>query len=161
VTRLDNLHASIADWFVQRGGKLDVVNSSDVELTEITTGSWTVFIGPDTWDDDEYDMQTDSLEVAILIESSIDESRYDEGEISSLVEEMEKQIDDDSVTLMLNYPDGKALWLARSIFVEENEAEILGPILENLNSWADVAYTKFATWPNVPRFKLIADEDLS
>jgi len=161
MTRLDDLHASIADWFVQRGGKLDVVNGSEFELTEIKTGSWTVFIGPDTWDDDEYDMQTDSLEVAILIESSIDESRYDEGEFSSLVEEMEKQIDDDSVTLMLNYPDGKALWLARSIFVEEIETEILNSILANLNNWADVAYAEFATWPNVPRFKLIADENLS
>ena len=105
-------------------------------------------------------MQTDSLEVAFLIESSIDESRYEDGEFSALIEEMERQIDDDSVTLMLNYPDGKALWLARSIFVEENEAEILSPILENLNIWADAAYEKFATWPNAPRIKLIADDNL-
>jgi hypothetical protein len=158
--RLDELHASIADWFVHRGGKLDVITGTECELTEITTGSWTVFIGPDTWDDDEYDMQTDSLEVAFLIESSIDESRYEDGEFSALIEEMEKQIDDDSVTLTLNYPDGKALWLTRSVFVEENEAEILGPILENLNIWADVAYEKFATWPNAPRIKLIADDNL-
>ena len=155
MTRLDNLHASIADWFVQRGGKLDVFDSSNFELTEIKTGSWTVFIGPDTWDDDEYDMQTDSLEVAILIESSIDESRYAEDEFKTLIEEMGQQIDDDSVTLMPNYPDLTALWLARSIFVEENEAEILGAILEKLNTWADIAYAKFATWPNIPRFKLI------
>jgi len=161
MTRLDDLHASIADWFVQRGGKLDVVNGTEAQLTEIKTTSWTVFIGPDTWGNEPYELQTESLEVAILIDACIDESQYEEGEISSLVEEMEKQIDNDSVTLMLNYPDGKALWLARSIFVEENEAEILGPILENLNNWADVAYTKFATWPNVPRFKLIADENLS
>ena len=160
MTQLDDLHASIADWFVQRGGKLDVVSVAECELTEIKTGSWTVFIGPDTWDDDEYDMQTDSLEVAILIESAIDESRYEDGEFSALIEEMEKQIDDDSVTLMLNYPDGKALWLARSIFVEENETEILSPILENLNNWADAAYTKFAIWPNAPRIKLIADDNL-
>jgi len=159
VTRLDELHASIADWFVHRGGKLDVVTGTECELTEIKTRSWTVFIGPDTWDDDEYDMQTDSLEVAILIESSINESRYEDGEFSALIEEMEKQIDDDSVTLMLNYPDGKALWLARSIFVEEIEVEILGPILENLDKWADTAYTKFATWPNAPRIKLIADDN--
>ena len=104
-------------------------------------------------------MQTDSLEVAILIESSINESRYEDGEFSALIEEMEKQIDDESVTLMLNYPDGKALWLARSIFVEEIELEILGPILENLDKWADNAYSKFATWPNVPRIKLIADDN--
>ena len=160
MTRLDDLHESIADWFVHRGGKLDVVTGTECELTEIKTRSWTVFIGPDTWDDDEYDMQTDSLEVAILIESSIDESRYEDGEFSALIEEMEKQIDDDSVTLMLNYPDGKALWLARSIFVEENETEILSPILENLNNWADAAYTKFAIWPNAPRIKLIADDNL-
>ena len=160
MTRLDDLHASIADWFVHRGGKLDVIIGSECDLTEINTGSWTVFIGPDTWDDDEYDMQTDSLEVAFLIESSIDESRYEDGEFSALIEEMERQIDDDSVTLMLNYPDGKALWLARSIFVEENEAEFLSPILENLNIWADAAYEKFATWPNAPRIKLIADDNL-
>ena len=155
MTRLDELHASIADWFVQRGGKLDVIEGSYFDLTEIKTGSWTVFIGPDTCDDDEYDMQTDSLEVAILIESSIDESRFEEGDFRTLVEEMEKQIDDDSVTLMPNYPDGTALWLARSIFVEENEAPTLNAILENLDNWADVAYAKFATWPNVPRIKLI------
>ena len=105
-------------------------------------------------------MQTDSLEVAILIETSIDESRFAEDEFKTLIEEMGQQIDDDSVTLMLNYPDGKALWLARSIFVEENEAEILDAILEKLNTWADAAYTKFATWPNAPRLKLIADENL-
>lgn len=161
MTRLDDLHASIADWFVHRGGKLDVLTGPECDLTEIKTGSWTVFIGPDTWDDDEYDMQTDSLEVAILIESSIDTSRYEDGEFASLVEEMEKQIDDDSVTLMLNYPDGNALWLARSIFVEQNEVEILSPILDNLNNWADAAYEKFATWPNVPRLKLITEENSS
>jgi hypothetical protein len=160
MTRLDDLHASIADWYVQRGGKLDVIIGSECDLTEIKTGSWTVFIGPDTWDDDEYDMQTDSLEVAILIESTIDESRYEDGEFNALIEEMERQIDDDSVTLMLNYPDGKALWLARSIFVEENKVETLSPILKNLNKWADAAYTKFATWPNAPRIKLIADDNL-
>jgi hypothetical protein len=160
MTRLDDLHASIADWFVQRGGKLAVIKGTEAQLTEIQTGSWTVFIGPDTGDDDEYDMQIDSLEVAILIETSIDESRFAEDEFKTLIEEMGQQIDDDSVTLMLNYPDGKALWLARSIFVEENEAEILDAILEKLNTWADAAYTKFATWPNAPRLKLIADENL-
>lgn len=157
--RLDELHASIADWFVHRGGKLNVITGTECELTEINTGSWTVFIGPDTWDFDAYDMQTNSLEVAILIEPSIDESRYSEGEFSSLVEEMQKQIDDDSVTLMLNYPDGKALWLARSIFVEENENHILDQILQHLNFWADAAYEKFATWPNAPRLKLITEEN--
>lgn len=159
MTRLDDLHASIAEWFVNRGGKLNVVAGSEFDLTEIKTGSWTVFIGPDTWDDDEYDMQTDSLEVAILIESAIDKSRFKDGECRSLIEEMDKQIDDDSVTLMLNYPDGNALWLARSIFVEENDIDTLGPILEKMNDWADAAYEKFATWPNAPRIKLMADKN--
>jgi hypothetical protein len=105
-------------------------------------------------------MQTDSLEVAILIESSIDKSRFAEDEFKALIEEMGQQIDDDSVTLLPNYPDCTALWLARSIFVEENEAEILDAILEKLNTWADVAYLKFATWPNIPRIKLVDGDKL-
>jgi len=75
MTRLDDLHASIADWFVQRGGKLAVVNGTDAQLTEIKTTSWTVFIGPDTWGDEPYELQTESLEVAILIDACIDESQ--------------------------------------------------------------------------------------
>ena len=70
MTRLDDLHASIADWYVQRGGKLDVLDSSAVVLTEIKTGSWTVFIGPDSWGEEAYEFQTKSLEVAILIDPS-------------------------------------------------------------------------------------------
>ena len=155
MTRLDELHASIADWFVHRGGKLDVVNGSDFELTEIKTRSWTVFIGPDTWDDVEYDSQTDSLEVAILIDPCIDLSRFEEGEFIILVDEMQNQIQEESVTLMPSYSDRNALWLTRSIFIEQSGCSILHPILEHLSVWADAAYAKFATWPNIPRFKLI------
>ena len=155
MTRLDDLHASIADWYVQRGGKLDVLDSSAVVLTEIKTGSWTVFIGPDSWGEEAYELQTKSLEVAILIDPSIDLSRYEEGEFRILVDEMQNQINEDSVTLMPNYPDGNALWLARSIFIEQSDHSILHPILEHLSVWADAAYAKFATWPNIPRFKLL------
>jgi len=155
MTRLDDLHASIADWFVQRGGKLDVVNGTEAQLTEIKTGSWTVFIGPDTWGNEPYELQTESLEVAILIDACIDESQYEEGEFRVLVDDMQNQINEDSVTLMPNYPDGNALWLARSIYVDQTESTDLDPILEHLTVWADAAYAKFATWPNTPRFKLI------
>ncbi|NBW91420.1 MAG: hypothetical protein EBR53_03025, partial [Actinobacteria bacterium] len=66
MTRLQELHTSIANWFVQRGGKLDVIKNSDFDLTEIKTKSWTVFIGPDTWSVESFATQTESLEVAIL-----------------------------------------------------------------------------------------------
>ena len=155
MTRLDDLHASIADWFVQRGGKLAVVNGTDAQLTEIKTTSWTVFIGPDTWGNEPYELQTESLEVAILIDACIDESQYEEGEFRALVAEMQKQITEDSVTLMPNYPDEDTLWLARSLFIEQSDSNILHPILEHLTVWADAAYAKFATWPNTPRFNLV------
>ena len=69
--------------------------------------------------------------------------------------EMQKQITEDSVTLMPNYPDEDALWLARSLFIEQSDSNILHPILEHLTVWADAAYAKFATWPNTPRFNLV------
>jgi len=155
VNRLDELHASIADWFVQRGGRRAVVSGSDFELTEIKTTSWTAFIGPDSWGEEAYALQTNSLEVAILIDPCIDLSRFEEGEFRILVDEMQNQIQEESVTLIPSYPDGNALWLARSIFVEQSGCSILNPILEHLSVWADAAYAKFATWPNIPRFKLI------
>ena len=155
MTRLQELHTSIANWFVQRGGKLDVIKNSDFDLTEIKTKSWTVFIGPDTWSVESFATQTESLEVAILIDATIDESKYAEGEFRSLVDEMQNQIHDDAVTLMPNFPDLNELWLARSIFVDELEPETLNPILDHLTVWADAAYAKFATWPNAPRIKLI------
>ena len=155
MTRLDELHVSITDWFVQRGGKVDEKRNEDFKLTEIKTTSWTVFIGPDSWGEEAYDLQTKSLEVAILIDPCIDLSRYDEGEFRVLVDDMQNQINEDSVTLMPNYPDGNALWLARSIYVDQTESTDLDPILEHLTVWADAAYAKFATWPNTPRFKLI------
>ena len=58
MTRLDDLHASIADWFVQRGGKVDELRNEDFKLTEIKTTSWTVFIGPDSWGEEAYALQT-------------------------------------------------------------------------------------------------------
>ncbi len=155
MTRLQELHTSIANWFVQRGGKLDIIKNSDFDLTEIKTKSWTVFIGPDTWSIESYATQNESLEVAILIDATIDESKYAEGEFRSLVDEMQNQIHDDAVTLMPNFPDLNELWLARSIFVDELEPETLYPILDHLTVWADAAYAKFATWPNAPRIKLI------
>ena len=155
MTQLDDLHASIAEWFVQCGGKVDESRNEDFKLTEIKTTSWTVFIGPDSWGEEAYELQTKSLEVAILIDPSIDLSRYEEGEFRILVDEMQNQINEDSVTLMPNYPDGNALWLARSIFIEQSDHSILHPILEHLSVWADAAYAKFATWPNIPRFKLL------
>ena len=155
MTRLDDLHTSIANWFVQRGGKHEKMKSTDLELTEIKTTSWTVFIGPDSWGEEAYALQTKSLEVAILIDPCIDLSRFEEGEFRILVEEMQDEINEDSVTLMPDYPDGNALWLARSIYVDQTEPTDLDPILEHLSSWADAAYAKFATWPNIPRFKLI------
>ena len=155
MNRLDELHASIADWFVHRGGKLDVVNGSDFELTEIKTTSWTAFIGPDSWGEEAYALQTNSLEVAILIDPCIDLSRFEEGEFRILVDEMQNQIQEESVTLMPSYSDRNALWLTRSIFIEQSGCSILHPILEHLSVWADAAYAKFATWPNIPRFKLI------
>jgi hypothetical protein len=155
MTRLDELHVSISDWFVQRGGKVDNTRNDDFKLTEIKTTSWTVFIGPDSWGEEAYDLQTKNLEVAILIDPCIDLSRFEEGEFRILVEEMQNQINEDSVTLMPNYPDGNALWLARSIYVDQTESTDLDPILKHLSSWADAAYAKFATWPNIPRFKLI------
>lgn len=155
MTQLDDLHASIAEWFVQCGGKVDESRNEDFKLTEIKTTSWTVFIGPDSWGEEAYELQTKSLEVAILIDPSIDLSRYEEGEFRILVDEMQNQINEDSVTLMPNYPDGNALWLARSILIEQSHLGILHPILEHLSGWADAAYAKFATWPNIPRFKLL------
>ena len=155
MTRLDELHVSISDWFVQRGGKHEKMKSTDLELTEIKTTSWTVFIGPDSWGEEAYALQTKSLEVAILIDPCIDLSRFEEDEFRFLVEEMQNEINEDSVTLMPNYPDEDALWLARSLFIEQSDPNILHPILEHLTVWADAAYAKFATWPNTPRFNLV------
>ena len=155
MNRLNELHASIADWFVQRGGRRAVVSGSDFELTEIKTTSWTAFIGPDSCGEEAYALQTNSLEVAILIDPCIDLSRFEECEFRILVDEMQNQILEESVTLIPSYPDGNALWLARSIFVEQSGCSILNPILEHLSVWADAAYAKFATWPNIPLFKLI------
>ena len=155
MTRLDDLHVSITNWFVQRGGKHEKMKSTDLELTEIKTTSWTVFIGPDSWGEEAYALQTKSLEVAILIDPCIDLSRFEEGEFRILVEEMQDEINEDSVTLMPNYPDEDALWLARSLFIEQSDSNILHPILEHLTVWADAAYAKFATLPNTPRFNLV------
>lgn len=155
MTPLQELHSSVAEWFIQRGGKLGTVKNTDFELTEIRTNSWTVFIGPDTWSDDSYQTQTKSLEVAILIDPSIDLERYEEDEFQFLVDEMQDRIQDDTVTLMPSFPDLSALWLARSIYVEERNLETLNPILEFLSFWADAAYLKFATWPNAPQIQLL------
>jgi len=155
VTPLQELHGSVVDWFIHHGGKLSKVKSTDFELTEIRTQSWTVFIGPDTRSDDSYQTQTKSLEVAILIDPNIDLGRYEEDEFRYLVDEMQDHIQDDTVTLMPSFPDLSALWLARSINVEEKVQETLNPILEFLSFWADAAYLKFATWPNAPRIQLL------
>lgn len=157
MTRLDNLHSLIAHWFVQHGGKLEKIKTGDFGLTEIKTESWTVFIGPDTWSDEPYELQTESLDVAILIDAFIDQSQYEEDEFKSLINEMQNQINEDSVTLIPNYPDRNALWLARSIVLDEADIHTLDPILKYLTFWADAAYEKFASWPNTPRFKLIND----
>ncbi len=156
MTRLRELHTSIANWFVQRGGKVDIIKNSDYELTEIKTKSWTVFIGPDTWSMECYDEQTTSLEIAILIDSTIDEDRYEEGELRILIDEMQTQITDHGcITLLPNFPDFNELWLARSIHVEEASSEKLTPLLNYMTFWADAAYAKFASWPNAPRIELI------
>ena len=157
MTQLQELHTSIANWFVQRGGKLDIIKNSDCELTEIKTQSWTVFIGPDTWSMESYDEQTTSLEVAILIDYTIDEDKYEEGELRRLIDEMQAQITDHGcITLFPNFPDFNELWLARSIHIEEASGETLNPLLDYMTIWADAAYAKFASWPNAPRIELIS-----